>query len=181
MTNQSDSRQDVYGMSDAPVGRYFGNLSVMPIVNLNHYFVRAHDLEKTKQFYTDVLGLEEVSRPNFPFPGYWLGKDGVAQVHMGPASLPERETYYLGTPADAVNGQSGVIDHVAFLASDPPSFIERFKSAGLNYRPRHFPEAGLYQLFVRDPNGLMIELNFMGIHDAPDWGGDDYSRMKRVT
>ena len=153
----------------------------MPIVDLNHFFVRSHDLEATKQFYTEILGLQVMPRPDFPFPGYWLGVNGSPQVHLGPSNIPDRESYYLGTPANAVDGQSGVVDHVAFVADDPPSFIARFKTAGLAYRPRHFPESGLYQLFVRDPNGVMIELNFMGIASAPDWGGDDYSKMKRVT
>ncbi|NCW50627.1 MAG: hypothetical protein EBV89_04980 [Betaproteobacteria bacterium] len=72
------------------------------------------------------------------------------------------------------------MDHIAFLADDPSGFIERFKARGIAFRPRHLPESNLYQLFVRDPNGLMIELNFFGIDDAPDWGGEDYSAMPRV-
>lgn len=153
----------------------------MPIVNLNHFFVRAHDLEKTRQFYMDMLGFQVMPRPNFPFPGYWLGVNGSIQVHVGPSNIPNRERYYLGTPVDAVDGQTGVVDHVAFLAEDPQPFITRFQAAGLAFRPRHLPESSLYQLFVRDPDGVMIELNFTGIKDAPDWGGDDYSKMERVT
>lgn len=153
----------------------------MPIVNLNHFFVRAHDLEATRQFYTDMLGFQVMPRPNFPFPGYWLGANGSIQVHIGPSNIPNRERYYLGTPANAVDGQTGVVDHVAFQAEDPQSFIDRFRAAGIAFRPRHLPESSLYQLFVRDPDGVMIELNFMGIQDAPDWGGDDYSKMERVT
>ena len=55
----------------------------MPVTELNHYFVRANDLEKTKDFYCDVLGLQVMPRPTFPFPGYWLGANGKIQVHMG--------------------------------------------------------------------------------------------------
>ena len=43
----------------------------MPLTELNHYFVRANDLEKTKDFYVGVLGFEVMKRPDFPFPGYW--------------------------------------------------------------------------------------------------------------
>ncbi|MFN4964630.1 MAG: hypothetical protein ACO3AS_10335, partial [Burkholderiaceae bacterium] len=56
----------------------------------------------------------------------------------------------------------------------------RFKSHGIEFRPRFLPESNLYQLFIRDPNGLMIELNFFGISEAPEWGGEDYSKMQRV-
>jgi hypothetical protein len=45
---------------------------------------------------------------------------------MGPSNIPNREKYYIGTPPDAVNGQTGVIDHVAFLAEEPTGFIEKF-------------------------------------------------------
>ena len=45
----------------------------MPIADINHYFVRANDLKATRDFYVNVLGFEEMPRPNFPFPGYWLG------------------------------------------------------------------------------------------------------------
>jgi len=47
--------------------------------------------------------------------------------------------------------------------------------------PRSLPESELYQLFIEDPNGITIELNFFGIKDAPDWGGEDYSKMERVA
>ena len=152
----------------------------MPIHSINHFFIRADDLEATRSFFVEVLGLSEQKRPDFPFPGYWLGTNGGIQVHIGPSRIPDRETYYLGTPADAVDGQTGVIDHVAFLAEDPHGFIEHLKAKQVAFRPRYFPESKLYQLFLRDPNGVMIELNFFGIENAPEWGGDDYSRMKRV-
>jgi catechol 2,3-dioxygenase-like lactoylglutathione lyase family enzyme len=153
----------------------------MPIRELNHFFVRAADLEATRQFYTDVLGFEVMPRPDFPFPGYWMGVNGSIQVHVGPSDIPNRQTYYLGTADDAADGETGVIDHVAFLADDPTSFIERFRARGLEFRPRHLPDSNLYQLFIRDPNGVVIELNFFGITDAPDWGGEDYSKMARVS
>ena len=152
----------------------------MAVVELNHYFVRANDLEASRSFYMEVLGFEQMPRPDFPFPGYWLGTGGRIQVHMGPDKIPNRETYYLGTPPHAATDQSGVVDHIAFLAEDPAAFIERFRRLDVTYRPRFLPASNLYQLFVQDPNGLMIELNFFGISDAPDWGGEDYSTMERV-
>ena len=132
----------------------------MPLTELNHYFVRANDLEKTKDFYVSVLGFEVMPRPDFPFPGYWLGVNGKIQVHMGPAGIPNQEMYYLGTPKNAVSHKTGVVDHIAFLASDPQEFIDRFKQKGMAFRPRSLPESELYQLFIEDPNGVHIELVF---------------------
>lgn len=153
----------------------------MPLTELNHYFVRANDLEKTRDFYVNVLGFEVMPRPDFPFPGYWLGINGKIQVHMGPAGIQNQEMYYLGTPKGAATDHAGVVDHIAFLASNPQEFVARFKKLGMDYRPRSLPESELFQLFIKDPNGLTIELNFFGIKAAPDWGGEDYSKMERVA
>ena len=153
----------------------------MPITELNHYFVRANDLEKTKQFYIDVLGFEVMPRPNVPFPGYWLGVDGKVHVHMGPHGIPHSEIYYIGTPEDAATDQTGVIDHIAFLANDPDGFRKRFQEKGIAYRPRYLSEAHLFQLFLKDPDGLTIELNFFGIDKDPGWGGEDYAAMPKAS
>jgi len=153
----------------------------MPLTELNHYFVRANDLERTKDFYVDVLGFELMPRPDFPFPGYWLGINGKIQVHMGPAGIENQDLYYLGTPKNAATDNSGVVDHIAFLASEPEEFIERFKKLGMSYRPRSLLESELFQLFIRDPNGITIELNFFGVKATADWGGENYSKMPRVA
>jgi hypothetical protein len=74
-----------------------------------------------------------------------------------------------------------VVDHIAFLASEPGQFIRRFKDLGVEYRPRALPESDLYQIFVKDPNGLTIELNFFGLKDVTDWGGEGYGAMPRAS
>jgi catechol 2,3-dioxygenase-like lactoylglutathione lyase family enzyme len=153
----------------------------MPVTELNHYLIRANNLERTKDFYCKVLGFQVMPRPDFPFPGYWLGINGKIQVHMAQAGVPNAELYYLGSPKNAATDHAGVIDHIAFLATDPEKFVKHFKDLKIKSRPRNFPESKLYQLFVKDPDGLTIELNFFGITKAPDWGGEDYSRMPRAA
>jgi len=83
-------------------------------------------------------------RPDFPFPGYWMGINGSIQVHMGPSNIPNREKYYIGTPVNAVDGQTGVIDHVAFLAEEPAGFIEKFIKIRLISNPVTFQS----QIFI---------------------------------
>ncbi len=154
----------------------------MPVTELNHYFVRANDLERTKNFYCEVLGFDVMPRPDFPFPGYWLGVNGKIQVHMGPHGIPNAEIYYLGTMAKSTTENSGVVDHIAFLATDPEAFKQRFDRLGIKSRNRYFPEFNLYQTFIADPNGLMIELNFHGIAKEPDWGSSEsYAAMTPVA
>jgi catechol 2,3-dioxygenase-like lactoylglutathione lyase family enzyme len=155
----------------------------MPVTELNHYFVRANDLERSRRFYCEVLGFEEMARPNFPFPGYWLGVNGKIQVHMGPHGIPHAELYYLGTTPRSATDNTGVVDHIAFLATEPESFAKRFDAIGLAARKRYFPEFQLFQMFVRDPDGLTVELNFHGIADEPAWGAgsENYAQMPRVA
>ena len=153
----------------------------MAITDLNHYFIRANDLEATKNFYCDVLGFEVMPRPDFPFPGYWLGAGGKICVHMGPAGIPNEEMYYLGTTKKSAKDNSGVVDHIAFLCDKPGDFIRRLKAKNLEYKPRSLPAFDLYQIFINDPNGLCIELNFYGMKNVTDWGGEDYSQMPKVA
>jgi catechol 2,3-dioxygenase-like lactoylglutathione lyase family enzyme len=155
----------------------------MPVTELNHYFIRANNLETTRQFYCEVLGFEEMYRPNFPFQGYWLGVGGKIQVHMGPHGISNSELYYLGTSPDSAVNNTGVIDHIAFLATDPQNFSERFDKIGLKARKRYLPDAQLFQMFVKDPDGLTVELNFHGIQDNPSWvkDGENYADMPRVS
>src|SRR3954468_16755456 len=54
----------------------------MPLGTLQHYTIEPSDLEATKDFYCDVLGLENGDRPPLNFPGYWLYSGGVAIVHL---------------------------------------------------------------------------------------------------
>ena len=151
----------------------------MPITEINHYFVRCKDLERSKDWYCRVLGFEVMPRPPFPFKGYWLGVNGKIQVHMGPHGIPNSELYYIGTPSDAALDNSGVVDHVAFLAENPVEFRQRLDSMDIAHRDRALPDFDLYQMFIKDPDGLMIELNFFGMSKNPDWGGEDYSKMPR--
>jgi catechol 2,3-dioxygenase-like lactoylglutathione lyase family enzyme len=54
----------------------------MPAQSLNHYTIRVRDLEETKDFYCNVVGLTVGERPPLPFPGYWLYCGGVPVVHL---------------------------------------------------------------------------------------------------
>ncbi|MEP6503360.1 MAG: VOC family protein, partial [Betaproteobacteria bacterium] len=153
-----------------------------PVTALNHYFVRAMDLDRTRAFYCDVLGFEVMPRPDFPFPGYWLGVGGSVQVHMGPHGIANADLYYLGTTPESATSNSGVVDHIAFLATEPEAFADRLAAAGVPSRKRYLADIALFQMFVKDPDGLTIELNFHGVAQAPDWvdGGESYADMPRA-
>jgi len=141
----------------------------MPLTELNHYFVRARNLERSRSFYCDALGFEVMPRPAFAFPGYWLGVGGKVQVHMGLDGIAEEVTYYFGTSSRSARDNAGVVDHIAFQGTEPEGLAQRLAKLGLPSRTRYFAEIQLFQIFVADPDGLMIELNFPGIAVAPLW------------
>src|SRR5207244_11214826 len=129
----------------------------MPVTELNHFLIRANHLERTQDVCCKVLGFEVMPRPDFPFPGYWLGVNGKIQVHMAQAGVPNSELYYLGSPKNAAKDNSGVIDHIAFLATDPEKFVKHLNPLGVPCRPRRFPESHLSQPLPGDPHGLTTQ------------------------
>jgi len=99
--------------------------------------------------------------PDFKFPVYWLyvGDTDVLHLTHGGAKASENRLKYLGQESTATSG-SGVVDHVAFRATGLLDMIERFKKKGIAFKERRVNDQGLYQLFLNDPNGVKIELNF---------------------
>ncbi len=138
----------------------------MPINKLAHYSVRTTDLEASRLFYTRVLGFSEGFRPAFRFPGVWLYRGGdeadFGVVHLvgvdphDPAGLVD----YLGDKDAASLQGSAAVDHLAFLATDLESMRRRLREDGLAYRERTVPDLGLHQVFLEDPSGITIELNY---------------------
>lgn len=123
----------------------------MPLTQLNHFTVRTDDLDKTKEFYERVLGMSNGFRPDLGFPGYWLYCGGAPLVHLVP-----HENGLGGGDAENTGG----FDHVAFTAQDFDGLRRHFQSLGIKYGENLRPEIKLNQLFLRDPNNVMIELNF---------------------
>jgi catechol 2,3-dioxygenase-like lactoylglutathione lyase family enzyme len=144
----------------------------MPITELNHYLLVAKDLEKTKEFYQKVLGLELAERPDFGFPGYWLKTGEDICVHLASQEPNEtRDMFLLKKHPKGTRG-SGSVDHIAFLAKDPAEVRSRIKQNDVEMHFRSFPDAKLFQIFLKDPDDVTIELNFLGeVVDPKQWEG----------
>ena len=133
----------------------------MAIERLDHYSIRTTDVDGTRKFYTEVLGFEVGPRPNFPFPGVWLYQGGIAVVHV--VGIDPNDSGglqdYLGERGATGDG-TGSIDHVAFVGRDFAAMRGQFEAAKVPFRERKVPNMDLMQIFVSDPNGVTIELNF---------------------
>ena len=135
----------------------------MPINKLDHFSIRTTDLDTTRQFYVDVMGFEVGPRPDFPFPGVWLYQDGSALVHVigiDPNDSSGLQDYLGDRQRDAQG--SGMVDHVAFSCTDIEGVRARIAKAGLELRERKVPSMDLRQIFLQDPSGITLELNFAG-------------------
>jgi catechol 2,3-dioxygenase-like lactoylglutathione lyase family enzyme len=124
-----------------------------PLRRLDHLLVLTDDLEGTKAFY-ETLGFEAGERPPLPFPGCWLYLDGVPCVH-----LAERGPYEEHAATLALRVSQAPVEHVAFAGDDYDSLAGRVEAAGLAATANTVPGA-LRQLFLTDPNGVRVELNF---------------------
>jgi catechol 2,3-dioxygenase-like lactoylglutathione lyase family enzyme len=145
----------------------------MSIHKLDHYSVRTHDLEKSIAFYASALGFVSGPRPSFPFPGAWMyladeeSKPlGDGLVHLigtakqGANGVSDGVSDYLGDKAQAGERGTGSLDHIAFTASDIASMYGRLSLNAWTFRERRVPGMQLHQLFVEDPCGVVIELNY---------------------
>jgi len=120
---------------------------------LDHVTIRCAQLQRSRDFYVDLLGLAQGARPAFAFRGYWLYLGGVPVVHLVEAAdrPAEREIVSEGT---------GSFDHLAFRGDDAAALKVRLEKAGLAFRERTVPGGALAQIFVRDPEGVLVEINF---------------------
>lgn len=128
----------------------------MKIEGMNHFTVLSSDLEKTKSFYTDILGLHAGYRPPMDSAGAWLyaenQKHSILHVMAG-RPMPENA--------------SGIIDHMAFTATNLQSIIDTLKQRGIPYTLNRMKELGVWQLFFHDLDGAKIELDFSADEPAP--------------
>ncbi len=131
----------------------------MPITHMQHFMVLSKDLEKTRAFYCDVLGLRSGERPPFRFKGLWIYAGDVACIHVADrASYDETSRTAINT-ADPNDHGSGSVDHIAFAATDYDELVAQFSRHGVQYRTTQVPGKDLRQLFVFDPDGIQIEIN----------------------
>jgi catechol 2,3-dioxygenase-like lactoylglutathione lyase family enzyme len=133
----------------------------MTIETLDHYSVRTDDVAKTQSFYEHAIGLRSGPRPNFSFPGAWMYAGDRAVVHIIGVEAKSSANIegYFGDRSDSHAG-TGSFDHIAFIASDLDATRAHFRENKIDFRERTVPGLGLQQIFVFDPNGVKIELNF---------------------
>jgi catechol 2,3-dioxygenase-like lactoylglutathione lyase family enzyme len=114
----------------------------MKLGGVHHVSLNVHDVEETGRFYLDVLGLEKIPRPEFPFAGLWMRSE-AQEIH-----LIQVEGH------QAPEGQ-----HFAFRVDDLDGAIAYLAEKGVKAsKPNEIRGVGR-QAFIRDPSGNIVELN----------------------
>jgi lactoylglutathione lyase len=116
----------------------------MKILELNHVAIHVEDVARSTRFYAEVLGLEPMARPAFSFPGAWFRVGREQELHLigrrPEAPSPPRER------------------HFAFRVDSIEAAVARLRERGQEFEgPRPRPDGAL-QIFLRDPDGHMLEL-----------------------
>jgi catechol 2,3-dioxygenase-like lactoylglutathione lyase family enzyme len=131
----------------------------MTVTAMEHVLVLSDDIEATREFYCDIVGLRVGERPPLSFGGYWLYAGEVPCLHIA-----ERQSYLthaaqLGLAISREPPGTGSVDHIAFNANDYDRVRRRLTVNGVRSVPNCVPGAGLRQLFFEDPNGVRVEIN----------------------
>ena len=135
----------------------------MTLVSLDHCSIRTAKLHETCEFFVDIIGLEVGFRPEFPFPGEFLYLGDQAVIHL--VGIDKEDTSGLintlggETDPEKLDG-SGAIDHIAFRANNIEQMLKKLDENDFSYFQRKVTGMDLFQIFLKDPNGITIELNY---------------------
>lgn len=125
----------------------------MKVLDIDHYNFRAAPdlLDELRDFYCTVIGLSVGKRPALRSSGYWLYAGNKAVLHLSQTKPEEMRLSHV----------NGIFDHVAFACSDLQAFENHLNQIGIEYRKSYIAETMQTQLFLSDPAGNCVELNFL--------------------
>jgi catechol 2,3-dioxygenase-like lactoylglutathione lyase family enzyme len=125
-------------------------VAVLEVEAIHHVSLAVTDLEAARRFWGGVLGLREIPRPEFPFPGAWY-EVGGRQVHLivHGAGRTLRHT----RDVDSHDG------HVALRVRSYAGAKAHLAAQGVAVRDRYENHTPWAQLYVTDPDGNVVELN----------------------
>lgn len=129
------------------------------ILALDHVNIITADLEGSARFYAQVFGLERRDGPPplTPQTGQWMyDGSGRAVIHLNSLDAPR------AYDRDVTPGPTGALHHVALSCQGHDAMIERLEAEACDYQRNFVAAIGLRQIFMRDPNEVLFELNFFG-------------------
>lgn len=125
----------------------------MQVSGLHHLNVRTtpEKLEETRKFYEYFMDMTVGPRPDFPFGGYWMYVSDHPLVHISirdpKGRIPQAETDY-------------GFGHIAFDCQGLDSLKAKLEKKAVDFEERPTPDNTLFQIFFKDPNGVLVEMVF---------------------
>jgi catechol 2,3-dioxygenase-like lactoylglutathione lyase family enzyme len=114
---------------------------------IDHINIATEKLTETRDFFVKALGLKEGPRPDVGVQGHWLYAGGRPIVHLQLARGPVSAS------------RESALNHAAFAVGDLDAVAANLDRHGIVYRRIQQPGAPVQQLFLLDPNGVIVELN----------------------
>jgi catechol 2,3-dioxygenase-like lactoylglutathione lyase family enzyme len=136
----------------------FGEMT-MAVEALDHFNIVTSDLDRAEAFYRGLLELESrpAPPPLTPATARWLyDSGGRAVLHLNGEGAPRI------FDRDMTPGTTGALHHIALRCTGHDATLARIAAMELDHEANEVPAAGLRQLFVHDPDGVLLELNFFG-------------------
>ena len=131
----------------------------MHVDALDHVNIITADVEGTARFYAEVFGLEPRDGPpplTHENARWMYDAGGRAIVHINGVEAPR------AYDREVRPGPTGALHHVALRCSGFEELRAQLRKRGLDHQLNEVPAIGLKQIFVLDPNQVLLELNFFG-------------------
>jgi catechol 2,3-dioxygenase-like lactoylglutathione lyase family enzyme len=129
----------------------------MTVEALDHVNIVTEDLDRAESFYRELLALDSRAAPpplTHETARWMYDTSGRAVLHLNSLDAPRL------MDRDMAPAPTGALHHVAFRCFGRDNVVKRLDAMALDYRANEVPAAGLRQLFVTDPDGVLLELNF---------------------
>ena len=131
----------------------------MPLTKLEHYLVLSNNIDATRDFYVEVLGMQAGFRPPLGFPGHWVYIGDTPVIHIAEWPTYTAHSKAKGKHVSAQAEGTGPVDHIAFSAGDYDELDRRLARLGVQPIRNDVPGGGPRQLFFDDPDGTRVEVN----------------------
>ena len=127
----------------------------MEVDTIDHVNVETDDVDRSAEFYREVIGLKEGPRPDFDRPGFWMYAGDKPVVHI--IKTAQNNKMLTGS-------KDASISHFALQIKNLKNARDHLDSLGIKYRTLQVPGTEIGQLFIEDPEGVFIQL--IHLHDG---------------
>ena len=117
----------------------------MKTLEINHVAISVEDVDRTCDFYANIMQLEQLPRPAFDFPGAWFRLGLAQELHI----IGNRQDEVIAAPRG---------NHYALMIDDMDAWEQHLHKLNVETYPRRTRPDGAEQLFLHDPDGHAIEL-----------------------